>query len=51
MTRKETSSVLGLLEGALRETISIVDRRIMISSHPSNGETTYVATKVDEAKD
>lgn len=51
MTRKEALLVLGLREGAARDQIRDAHRRLMRLNHPDNGGSTYVATKVNEAKD
>lgn len=51
MTRKEAFSILGLREGASKESVREAHRRLMRLNHPDNGGSTYVATKVNEAKD
>lgn len=51
MTRKEALNILGLREGSTRDQIREAHRRLMRLNHPDNGGSTYVATKVNEAKD
>ena len=51
MTRKEAFQILGLREGASKDAIRTAHRRLMRLNHPDNGGSTYVATKVNEAKD
>lgn len=51
MTRKEALLILGLREGAAKDAIRDAHRRLMRLNHPDNGGSTFVATKVNEAKD
>lgn len=51
MTRKEAFQILGVREGASRDQIRDAHRRLMRLNHPDNGGSTFVATKVNEAKD
>ncbi len=51
MTRKEALNILGLREGSSKESVREAHRRLMRLNHPDNGGSTYVATKVNEAKD
>jgi DnaJ homolog subfamily C member 19 len=51
MTRKEALLVLGLREGSSKEQIRAAHRKLMRLNHPDNGGSTFVATKVNEAKD
>ena len=50
MTRREASLILGVRESAGKDKIVAAHKRIMLSNHPDNGGSTYVATKVNEAK-
>lgn len=51
MTRKEAHLILGLREGASKESIREAHRKLMRLNHPDNGGSTFIATKVNEAKD
>lgn len=51
MTRKEAFHVLGLREGSSKEQIREAHRKLMRLNHPDNGGSTFLATKVNEAKD
>lgn len=51
MTRQEALLVLGLREGAGKDAVRAAHRRLMRLNHPDNGGSTFVATKVNEAKD
>lgn len=51
MTRREAFQILGLREGASKDQIREAHRKIMRLNHPDNGGSTFVATKVNEAKD
>lgn len=51
MTRQEALAVLGLEEGASRERVLSEYRRLMKKVHPDLGGTTYLATRLNEAKD
>lgn len=51
MTREEALSVLGLEEGASTERVLAEYRRLMKKVHPDLGGTTYLAARLNEAKD
>ena len=51
MTISEAYKVLGLEEGANLDTIKESHRRLMSKLHPDHGGSTYLATKLNEAKD
>lgn len=51
MTRREAFQILGLREGSSKEQIREAHRRLMRLNHPDNGGSTFIATKVNEAKD
>mmetsp|Transcript_22257 Transcript_22257/g.55836 ORF Transcript_22257/g.55836 Transcript_22257/m.55836 type:complete len:114 (-) Transcript_22257:57-398(-) len=51
MTRDEAAKILGVRQTASPEKISTHHKRIMIANHPDRGGSTYLATKINEAKD
>ena len=51
MTISEAYKVLGLEEGANLDAIKESHRRLMSKLHPDHGGSTYLATKLNEAKD
>jgi hypothetical protein len=51
MTREEAYRVLGLSPGATREQIVAEYRRLMKRVHPDQGGTTYLASRLNQAKD
>lgn len=51
MTRKEALNILGLRESSTKDDVRAAHRRLMRLNHPDNGGSTFVATKVNEAKD
>jgi hypothetical protein len=51
MGEEEAYEVLGLAAGASREDITIAHRRLMKGLHPDGGGSTFLAAKVNEAKD
>ncbi len=51
MSRAEAFKVLGLQEGASDEEIRAAHRRLIIQTHPDKGGTSYLAAKINEAKD
>eukprot|EP00877_Chromochloris_zofingiensis_P011966 jgi/Chrzof1/7022/Cz02g07280.t1 len=51
MTRREAALVLGLRESASEDKVKDAHRRIMMINHPDAGGSSYVAGKVNEAKD
>ena len=51
MTRREAALILGLRESAPAERVRDAHRRVMIANHPDAGGSSYLATKVNEAKE
>jgi hypothetical protein len=51
MSRTEAYHVLGLEPGANEEAIRAAHRKLMLQNHPYTGGTSYLAAKINEAKD
>lgn len=51
MTMDEAYAVLGLTVGATREDVQQAHRNLMKKYHPDQGGTTYLASKINEAKE
>ena len=51
MSRREASLILGVRESASKDRIKKRHRDLLMKNHPDKGGSTYMATKVNEAKD
>ena len=51
MSREEALAILGLEEGASAEEISASHKRLMLKMHPDRGGSSYLAARINQARD
>ena len=51
MTRREAALILGVRESASKDRIKKRHRELLMRNHPDRGGSTFIATKINEAKD
>ncbi|CAD8109575.1 unnamed protein product [Paramecium sonneborni] len=51
LTRREAQLILGAREGTTSDQIKARHRTLLMLNHPDQGGSTYVATKINEAKE
>ena len=51
LSREEAYEILGLPLGADEEAIRSAHRNLMASNHPDHGGSSYLATKINQARD
>ncbi len=51
MTREQAHEVLGLLPGATADQIREAHRRLMQANHPDTGGSTWIAARLNQARD
>ena len=51
MTLREATLILGVRESIGKDKILAAHKRLMLLNHPDNGGSTYIASKVNQAKE
>lgn len=50
MTLREAQLIIGIIDKADQATIKAKHRTLMLNNHPDNAGSTYLASKINEAK-
>ena len=51
MSRKEAALILNVKTSSSKKDITVAWKKLMLLNHPDNGGSTFVASKVNEARD
>jgi DnaJ homolog subfamily C member 19 len=51
MSRKEAAEILSIKESAAEDEVKAAHRKLMILNHPDSGGSTYLSSKINEAKE
>jgi DnaJ family protein C protein 19 len=51
MSKREAALILAIRESATKNEIKEAHRRLMMLNHPDSGGSTYIASKINEAKE
>lgn len=51
MSKREAILILGVRSGANKNELKDAHRKILMLNHPDNGGSTYIASKINEAKE
>lgn len=51
MTRREAALILGVRQNASKERIREAHRKVLMLNHPDTGGSTFIATKINQAKE
>ena len=51
MSKREAILILNIRDGLSKEEIKDAHRKMLVLNHPDNGGSTYIASKINEAKE